>query len=290
MVTKPAEEHRVSQLTTSQQKTRSIFGHKLGSPARSQRLLFALLGIAAIGLAWSILGIFLGAGRFPVLSAPWTVFKSGWSIRSQLSADTLASLKEAFGGWVLGSVAAIVLAVLAGQFRFFEHLIMPVIELLRPISPIAWAPLGIIWFGANYTGKVFLVSLVCFFFVIVHALEGTLRRDPVLSQARSMLMMGRIRTLFMIDLPEAVPQILIGLRLAIAGAWGGMVVAEIVGGQGSAGIGSLELFAEQAVNLPEILFGIVLIAILGYLSSMIFDKVSHLVFPWAPEARGDIVD
>lgn len=290
MITKPAGGLQVSQLATNQQRTRSIFGRKLTDSARTERILFALLGLIAILLIWSILGIFLGSGRFPILSAPWTVFKNGWSIRSQLSSDILASLKEAFGGWIIGSVAAIVLAVLAGQFRFFEHLIMPVIELLRPISPIAWAPLGIIWFGANYTGKVFLVSLVCFFFVIVHALEGTLRRDPVLSQARSMLMMGRIRTLFMIDLPEAVPQILIGLRLAIAGAWGGMVVAEIVGGQGSAGIGSLELFAEEAVNLPEILFGIVLIAILGYLSSMIFDKASRLIFPWAPEARADIVD
>lgn len=253
------------------------------------RLRPLMLGLLAILGVWAILGLFLGSGNVPLLPAPWTVAQSGWSVRTQLSADVAASAKEALGGWVIGSGIAILVAIAAGQLRLIRDLVTPVIEILRPISPIAWAPLGIIWFGANYSGKVFLVGLVSFFLVIIHALEGTTRHDPYLRRAKVMLGMSPIRNLLWLDLPEAVPQIIIGLRLAIAGAWGGVVIAEIVGGQGSAGLGSLELFAEQAINIPQVLVGVVIVAILGYVASAIFDKLSHVAFPWLPEANQEVL-
>ena len=257
----------------------SIFG------ARGARAGAGFIGVAIFLLVWWLLAEVLPRHPVVLVPTPLSVFHAFWRNRGQLGADVTASAAEAFGGWAIGSLAAILLGLVAGQVRVVRNTVVPVVEVLRPISPIAWAPLGIVWFGAGYTSKAFLVALISFFMLIVNVLHGATTVPPLLTRAADMLGINGVRRFLRVTLMSAVPDILTGLRLGLAAAWGGVIVAEIVAGQGTTGLGALELYAEQAYDVPTVILGMVIIAVLGFLFNAAFVRLERRLFPWAIESR-----
>ena len=245
----------------------------------------AAAGAFALALfAWSAVSWLTRNQSVQLFPPPWDVVKQAvalWHLR--LPADIAASASEAIGGWIIGSLLSIVVGLLVGSVPILSQTVKPLIEVLRPVSPLAWVPLAIVWFGIGYWGKAFIVALITFFTVVMSAVEGASSIDPLLTRAAHMLGLRRLTFFWRVVAMNALPDILTGLQYSLATAWGGVIIAELVGA--NAGIGALELKAEQSYNVAGVVVGMLTIALLGYLGNAAFVVARGRLFPWLLVSR-----
>lgn len=208
-----------------------------------------------------------------VLPGPLDVLKAGFA---EISWATLGyhvgvSLLRIIIGFAIGAAVAIVGGVILGVSRLAESLFHPLVEVLRPIPPLAWIPLAIIWFGIDEGSKVFLIALATFFPVFVSTYKGVSHIDPVLIRAARALDTTRLRMIFGVVVPAAMPDIAIGLRLGWSMAFVVMVAAEMIAAK--SGVGWLIMNAMQIARFDQVIFGVLLIGAL----SVITDAAWHAV-------------
>ncbi len=139
-----------------------------------------------------------------------------------------------------------VIGVLIGRVRWLREIVNPVIEVLRPVSALAWVPLAVVWFGIGYSSKLFIVALATFFVAVVHVIQGAEAGDAKHFKVARMLSLSRRDTYRYVIIPGAVPEIMLGLRQGLGVAWGGVIIAELVAGD--KGVGAMELLAQQGFD------------------------------------------
>jgi len=152
------------------------------------RLLPFLYAFAAILAAWLfVLGVF--RPHVSLLPPPALVAREFWAlaVTGELFKHIWASLSRVFSAWCLAGLIAIPLGLAMGRIPRFERIVDPLVELIRPISPLAWIPLAILWFGIGEFGKVFVVLVGTFFPTLISTVAGVKRIDPVLIQAGQVL-------------------------------------------------------------------------------------------------------
>lgn len=242
-----------------------------------------LLGIrlAAIGTllaGWTVLAWVFHSPRLQLFPPPWQVAVRLVELaRTELAADVAASLQEAAGGWLLGSALGVALGLLIGRVAVARLLLRPVIDFLRFISPLAWVPLAILWFGIGYWSKASIIVLISLFTVVVNTVHGVAALDRETEKAGRSLHL-RWRQRLEVGLMSAMPDILVGLRYALGAAWGGVVLSELVAGD--VGIGALESFGGQSFDVAQIMVGMVVLAGLGYAANWGFVRAQRALFPW----------
>lgn len=144
-------------------------------------------------------------------------------------ADNLAwSLFRVFSGFVFGAAAGAAIGIAAGWYRGFGRIIRPVIELLRPIPPLAWIPLAIIWFGLGEPSKFFIIFLGAFFPVVTAAYQGMRSIDPMLLRAAQTMGLSGMPLLLRVAVPAAAPDLATGIRIGWGLSFGVLVAAELI--------------------------------------------------------------
>ncbi len=182
----------------------------------------------------------------------------------ELADDNATSLGRIVAGFLIASAAGIVLGMLCGRSRWASAVLSPFVELLRPIPPLAWLPIAIIWFGIGEGSKLFVIGLGAFFPVFSAAWRGTTLVPPALiAAARSMDVKGA-GLLWQVILPAALPDIVAGLRIALGLSFGVLVAAELIAAQH--GLGALIMQGRELGQLGLSIFGIVLIGVLSLLA------------------------
>ncbi|MBA3516598.1 MAG: ABC transporter permease [Rhizobiales bacterium] len=151
----------------------------------------------------------------------------------RLTAGTVAehlgwSMFRVFSGFVLGALAGVVIGIAAGWYRSFGLVARPLIELLRPIPPLAWIPLAIIWFGLGEPSKFFIIFLGAFFPVVTSAYHGVRSIDPVILRAAQTLGLKGIPLLLRVVVPAASPDLATGIRIGWGLSFGVLVAAELI--------------------------------------------------------------
>lgn len=180
-----------------------------------------------------------------------------------------ASLGRVVSAWLLACVVAIPLGLAMGRWRRFERVIDPVVELFRPISPLAWIPLAILWFGIGETGKIFIIFIATFFPILLNTVSGVKGVDPVLIRAGQVLGCESERAIFLkVILPAAMPTIVVGLRISFGTGWAAIIAAELVAAQ--SGLGYLIADGMEILRSDLVLVGMVVIGILGVLIDACF--------------------
>jgi ABC-type nitrate/sulfonate/bicarbonate transport system permease component len=194
-------------------------------------------------------GILIGALSLPLFIGIWElVSRSGivnivlfpppsvvavavveWVRSGQFFIDLGASLYRVSVGFAIGAVAGIVMGVLTGQFHLFSSFVSPLFHILRPIPPIAFVPIVILWFGLSESGKLFLVVWGVFFTVWLATHIGVQKVDRGLMRAALMLGTSRRQMLHEIVLLGALPYIVVGLRTAVSISFYTLVAAELAG-------------------------------------------------------------
>lgn len=147
---------------------------------------------------------------------------------AQVTENMAWSLFRVFSGFVIGCVAGTIIGILAAWSRPFGLVARPIIELLRPIPPLAWIPLAIIWFGLGEPSKFFIIFLGAFFPVVTAAYQGVRNVDPVLIRAARTFGLRGWRLLLRVIVPAAAPDLATGIRIGWGLSFGVLVAAELI--------------------------------------------------------------
>lgn len=191
----------------------------------------------------------------------------------------VASLFRVTWGFSLAVLVGVPFGLLLGWFRPAYQAFNPLIQVLRPISPIAWIPLAILWFGVSDAAPIFLIFLASVFPITVSATAAVRNLQPVYLRAARNFGLGRVTLFQRVILPAALPQILTGVRIALGVAWLVVVAAEMIAV--NSGLGYLIIDARNAGKRYDLVVaGMVIIGLLGLALDLLvrrlerFDEVS----------------
>src|SRR5207237_1141641 len=192
--------------------------------------------------------------------------------------DAFASGLRVFGGFALASVLGILAGVAIGWSRLFEKTLEPTLQMLRPIPPVSWIPLAIIWFGIANKPAIFLVFLGAFFPILLNTIHGVKSCDRNLIRAGAMVGGSERKLLRYIVVPAAMPSIFAGLRIGIGSAWMLTVTAEMVAVK--SGLGYVLWDSYYFLRYDLVLVAIISIVLVGYLSVLALNAIMVPVLRW----------
>ena len=218
------------------------------------------------------------------LPSPQAVFKqfhdylTGAANDQPLWQHFAASLFRVFSAFALACVTAIPVGIAMGMSRVARGIFDPPLEFYRPLPPLAYLPLIIIWFGIGELSKVLLIFLACFAPVALAARAGV--RSTSQEQIQAALSMGATRAQVVrhVILPSALPEILVGLRIGMGVGWTTLVAAEMVAA--SAGLGQMVLNASNFLRTDIVVMGIIVIGAVAYLFDLLMRWVEARLVPW----------
>ncbi len=178
----------------------------------------------------------------------------------------------------LGIFLGVPLGLFMGVSRFFKSFFDPLIELYRPVPPLAWAPLILTIFGIQDDGKIFLLFMVAFAIMVISARTGA--SGVQLSKIRASHSLGASdrQIMWNVILPNALPEILTGIRIAVGVCWGTLVAAEMLAG--TTGVGFIENIARTVSDYELIWVTILIMGILGLVFDLIMRLIIKKTIPW----------
>ena len=201
---------------------------------------------------------------------------------STLWQHTFASLKRVFTAFVLAVILGVPIGISMGMSRIPRGVFDPPIEFYRPIPPLAYLPLTIIWFGIGDLAKIILIFLACFAPLALNARAGV--RSVSIEQIHAAYSMGASPTqvVWHVVLKGALPEILTGMRVAIAFGWTTLVAAEMVAAK--AGIGVMVLNAARYLATDIVFLGIIVIGLIAYSFDLVMRWFERTFVPWKGKA------
>jgi len=177
----------------------------------------------------------------------------------------LYSLYRVFLGYAIAALLAIPLGLLMGWSPGLLRMIRPLFELVRPIPPLAWIPIAILWFGIGIKSAAFIIFLGAFFPILLNTISGVLSIHPILVEAARTLHAKEKDIFLKVLLPGAVPSIFVGMRIGIGIGWMTLVAAEFTGVKEGYGLGYMIMTARDIQRPDEILAGMLVIGVIGLL-------------------------
>jgi ABC-type nitrate/sulfonate/bicarbonate transport system permease component len=228
-------------------------------------LLFPILLLAA----WWLVGASSPAAHSVISTPPEVVIAFiGSAVNGTLWTDVGVSLLRALGGWAAALVLAAPLGIVMARVATIRRVLGPVLNVLRPISPVAWIPVAILWFGIGYGSKVFIVGIISFFVILANAFHAAASIDPLLLKAVRTFTRSHLRTALYVVLPASLHGVMNGAQFALASAWGGVIIAEYTGA--NSGVGYEMLHAANLFLPARVMASMVTVAIVGYLLNAAF--------------------
>lgn len=249
---------------------------------RYEKTVCAAIAILVFLCLWQFVVSFTKVGI--VMAGPVTVLGRFFgSLVEPIGTHTIQihilwSLVRVMVGFLLGSLAGIVVGILMGWYRPMEALLRPLYELIRPIPPIAWIPLSIVWFGLGEPSKYFLIFLAAFSNITMNAYAGVQSVDPTLMGAAKMLGANDRQVFSTVVLPSCIPHIFAGLQIAIGSAWATVVAAEMV--RSSEGVGWVIIKGQDSNSTVQIMVGIVAVGIVGYILAVAMRAIEAKLCSW----------
>lgn len=192
-------------------------------------------------------------------------------------AHSLQRIAIAYG---LAVVLGVTLGVLMGRSKWAEDIILPYIELLRPIPAVAWIPLAILMLPSEQSSIVFITFLGALFPVVLNTVHGVEQTSGVLVRAARCLGANNRSILWHVIIPGAMPSIVTGLAVGMGVAWFSLLAGEIISGQ--YGIGYFTWTSYTLIQYPQIIIGMLTIGLLGTLSTLLVRKVCSPLLRWQP--------
>jgi NitT/TauT family transport system permease protein len=246
-----------------------------------------VLGISFFVLFTAVwAGVTLG-GLVPknFLADPLTMVKSGWTLLTTMGFgwDIGWTVWRVLGGFLIATALALPLGVLMGAYKPIEAFFEPFISFARYLPASAFIPLLILWAGIGEAQKLSVIFIGSFFQLVlmIAVTVGNTRRDLV--EAAYTLGCSHTGLLKRVLLPGAAPEIAEILRMVLGWAWTYVIVAELIGA--SSGIGHMITDSQALLATDQIIFGIIVIGVIGLVSDMAFKAFNRRLFPWAQLGR-----
>lgn len=208
----------------------------------------------------------------------WKSSHLRWALSGELPSDTLASLLRVVIGFAIGAGLALPLGLMMGASKTVYGLFNPLMQMLRPIPPIAYIPLAILWFGLGNPPAYFLISLGAFFPVLVNTISGVRNVDGIFLRAAQNLGARGFTMFWRVILPAATPYILTGVRVGIGVAFICVIVAELIAV--NSGLGYRIMEAREFFWSDKIIAGMISIGLLGLALDTLMDWLNNHLLRW----------
>ena len=251
------------------------------SSSRAMRLkIGAVLGFLAL---WSIVSMAVVVLKLfnPIFfPGPWVVAGAlvTLAMKGQLWGHIGATLERVALGFSTGALLAIGLGLPSGHFRVVRNIVEPVVELLRPIPPLAMLPLFLVWIGIGETSKVGFITYATFFPMFLTTVHAVGQMDPLLVRAAQSLGARPSQLFFRVILPAALPDMLTGLRLGIALSFFVIVISEFIGAE--QGLGFLINDGRSFFLVPQMLGAAALLGLFGYAGNALVRLAERRLLRW----------
>jgi taurine transport system permease protein len=240
----------------------------------------SILSLVLFFIAWWIYAI----SPSSFISTPGEVFEriiymiSNPVAKTTLPGHIWASLKRVLSGFVIASIIGIALGIGFGWFKTFRRLFWPLFVILRPIPPIAWIPLIILWSGVGETSKIIIVLMAALMPVVLNTYAGIAEADSLLLSAGKTLGANDQQMLLNIALPNAIPIIMAGVKTALSVGWLAVVAAEMIAAK--QGVGYLIISGMEELDIARVMASIVVIAIISATLTFTLNKIERIFCPW----------
>jgi NitT/TauT family transport system permease protein len=219
------------------------------------------------------------------LADPITMLGSGWTLLTQMgfANDIGMTVWRVLGGFVIAAGIALPLGVLMGAYKPIEAFFEPFVSFARYLPASAFIPLLILWAGIGESQKLAVIFIGSFFQLVlmIAVTVGNTRRDLV--EAAYTLGVGDRGLIWRVLIPGAAPEIAETLRMVLGWAWTYVIVAELIGA--SSGIGHMITDSQALLATDQIIFGIIVIGLIGLASDFAFKALNQRLFPWAQLGR-----
>ena len=246
---------------------------------RAPRILLGVAFFVAFVAVWSVAT--LGGFVSPTfLADPFAMLREGWQllVRYGFAYDIAMTVWRVVGGFVLAALVAVPLGILMGAYKPIEAFLEPFVSFARYLPASAFIPLLILWAGIGELQKLLVIFIGSVFQIIlmIAVNVGNTRRDLV--EAAYTLGARDSGIIRRVLLPSSAPEIAEILRLVLGWAWTYVIVAELIGS--SSGIGHMITDSQALLNTGQIIFGIIVIGLIGLVSDFLFKAFNAWLFPW----------
>lgn len=215
-----------------------------------------------------------------ILPGPRTVWDTFVSLllKGTLWSNIVISVVRVLKGYVVAVVSGIVAGILIGIFGHVRRLTDVIVQIMKPIPPIAWIPLVILWFGIGESGKTFLIFLGGFFTILVNVIDGVRQVDAKLLEVSEAVETPFYKHVFLVIIPGAAPGIFTGLRVGISSCWMCVVAAELI--SASTGLGFMIMNARQFGQTDVVIVGMLTIGVIGKIMDSLLKLLEGKVIKW----------
>ena len=250
---------------------------------RGRALALRLGAITAFLAFWSLLSgavVVLKLFNPIFLPGPWLVLGNvlDMAVRGSLWIHLAATLERVALGFGAGAALGVGLGLAAGHLTPIRHIVEPLVELLRPIPPLAMLPMFIVWVGIGEISKVGFITYATFFPIFLTTITGVRQIDPLLLRAAQSLGARGVGLFTRVILPAALPDILTGLRLGVALAFFVIVISEFIGAEH--GLGYLINDGRNFFLVPQMLGAAVVLGLLGYAGNGLVRLLERRLTRW----------
>ena len=215
-----------------------------------------------------------------MLPSPVSVTKMFWKLATngELLTHIGASLERIFYANIGALGLGVPLGLAMGLYRPVERLLDGLVSLFRPIPPLAWAPLSILWLGIGTLSVVYITFLAAFFAVLVNTIAGTRAVERLHVRAALSLGVGERRMMTHVVMPSVAPYIFTGFRIAIGVSWMSIVAAELIAS--SSGLGYMIIYYREVLRTDAIIVGMLTIGVIGLFMDMLTRRLERWLMPW----------
>lgn len=237
-------------------------------------VLYPALSVVILISCWEVVIRFSGWSE-QVFPGPLIVFNAFLELVADgsLFNHSVASLYRVTVGFYLAAILGIPLGILLGMHRVANSMVNPIVQFMRPISPLAWIPLAMLWFGIGDNPAIFLIFLSSFFSLVVASAIAVNSINPIYFQVAANFNFTRKETITKVVVPAITPNVVTALRLTIAVAWLVVVAAEMIAVQ--SGLGYLILDSRNALRMDYVMVGMIVIGFIGLFLDLIMQKLGQ---------------
>jgi len=187
----------------------------------------------------------------------------------------LTSIQLVFSGFVLAVLIGVPLGLFMGYYKVFDKLITPIFEIIRPIPPLAWIPITIVWMGIGTTAKSFIIFLAAFVPCVINSHTGIRLTNPVLINVSKTFGASKWKIFRTVSVPSALPMVFAGIKIALGNSWTTLVAAELLAA--TSGLGYMIQQGRTLVRPDIIIVGMLTIGIVGGVISWILNAIENKI-------------
>ena len=239
------------------------------------------LFLAAIAMVWEIRADMLQSPNLPAFSTVVITLVTNFGA---IAYETAQTLKRAAIGFLIALVTMLPLGIFLGRVKPAGDLADSIIEFIRPLPPIAMVPVAMIFFGIGDGARIFVVAFGCAFPILINCMEAVRGAHPMYGNVARSLRFTRAEQMRLIDLPAALPQIMAGVRIAVASALLLSVVAEML--LAANGLGTYIVRAQERFQIAHNLAALLTIVILALIINLALEYADRKLLGWHHERTG----